>query len=662
MAHERFPLLLSPIRVGPLSLRNRLVWAAHGAGLAGKDYMPTEDQVGYFAERARGGVGLIVIGASHVMTNSIGFAFRNLVRDPRCIPGLRAIGDAVHTHGTRVMVQLVHQGRQGTSELTMEPLWAPSALPDTKGREVPKEMEPEDFDELVEHYVASARIAQEAGLDGVEVYAGHGYLLSEILSPHSNRRTDAYGSTQAQRTGFVIRILRSVREAVGADFVVGFRMNGDDLTEGGLTSDDAVRVARDVDAAGLADYIHVTAGTYNHETFIADNTQPPGPYVPYAAKIKRAVRAPVMAVNRITTPEQAEAILASGAADLIGMVRALVADPFLPRKAAEGRADDIRVCISCNQVCVQRIRRGLPIGCIYNPTAGEEQRFPESSLQKAAQRRRVLVVGGGPAGLEAARTGALRGHEVTLLEKGDEIGGQVAMFAREDSSASAFAQIARYYRLQLKQLGVDVRLGVAATPALVKAHAADAVIVATGSEPDRSGYVPARPNRLSLPGVDQDHVLTAWDVLLQRRPVGKRVVVYDEQSGPYTESVVEFLVRRGHEVTIVTRLPQFGLNTPAPNLGSQLRRLHSAGVRFRTLALVREILPRALVLEHAVTGAEEVCDGVDTVVLALYHRASAALYHALKGSGVALSRVGDAVAPRGIHAAVYEAHRLARML
>ncbi len=221
---QQFPLLLSPIQIGPLALKNRFVWAAHGAGLATKDFMPTEEQVGYFEERARGGVALIIIGATHVMRNSIGFLFRNLVRDPRCIPGLRKIGGAVHAHGTHLMVQLVHQGRQSTSDLTMEPLWAPSPLPDTKGREVPKEMEPEDFEELVGHYVACARIVQEAGLDGVEVYAGHGYLLSEVLSPHSNRRSDEYGSTQAQRTGFLLRILRSVREAVGREFAVGLRI------------------------------------------------------------------------------------------------------------------------------------------------------------------------------------------------------------------------------------------------------------------------------------------------------------------------------------------------------------------------------------------------------------------------------------------------------
>jgi 2,4-dienoyl-CoA reductase-like NADH-dependent reductase (Old Yellow Enzyme family) len=309
-------------------LRNRIVFLQHGNGLADHEFLPTERQAYYFAERAKGGAAVIILGASLVLKNAMSYFGRNLISDKRAIPGLKKIAEMVHEHGAKMFGQLSHQGRQTTSQISRLPAWAPSPIPCTVNREVPKEMEREDMEEVIDGFIRGARNEREAGFDGVEVYAAHGYLLSQFLSPHSNKRKDEYGGSFENRLRFPLEVIGAVRKEVGKDYVVGFRMNGDDLTPGGLSPEELKQVAIKVAGTGMIDYLSISAGTYNSRyLWISDMVFPPGPLVPLASGIKEVVDLPVICANRVNDPLQAEKILAEGHADLIGMCRALICDP-----------------------------------------------------------------------------------------------------------------------------------------------------------------------------------------------------------------------------------------------------------------------------------------------------------------------------------------------
>ena len=424
-----FDALLSPFRLKHLELKNRVMMTAHVTNMAPL-HLPTEQHVAYYRDRARGGIGLIVMGFPSVHPAGTNNVQEIAGYDPAIVPGLRAIADAVHEHGTPIIAQLGHAGRQGNSAYTMRPLMAPSPIPCPLNREMPKAMEAEDLDEVVEGHALAASHVQSAGLDGVEIHSAYGgYLLSSFLSPYMNEREDEYGGDLDGRMRLPLRVVHAVRDRVGPEYIVGMQINGDDFSPGGIELPEAQVIAQRLIATGALDYLVVKGSTY----FVADQNVPDWQHeralwLPLAAGIKSAVGAfPVFAVGRINDPAEANAVIERGQADMVAMTRQDIADPETVRKLVEGRAEDVRGCISCNQGCLDMLPKGRHITCIHNPAAGYEAELGIGTLRPATAPKRVVVVGGGPAGMKVAETAARRGHDVRLLERRDELGGQVRL-------------------------------------------------------------------------------------------------------------------------------------------------------------------------------------------------------------------------------------------
>jgi mycofactocin system FadH/OYE family oxidoreductase 2 len=653
---QPFPHLFAPLRLGPLTLRNRLVHAPHGTCLA-EGNLPSERHARYYAERARGGMGLIVVEALRVHpTSSFSTGSINGF-DPRIVPGLRRIAEAVHAHGAAVLAQILHAGRQMTSATSRVALLAPSPIPCAQNKEVPHEMDEDDIAEVIEGFVRATGFALEAGLDGVEIHGGHGYLLQQFLSPYSNRRTDRWGGSEDNRLRFPQEVIRRVRAAAGPGAVAGLRISGDEFTEGGLGLDDMVRLAPRLAAAGPLDYLSVSQSNYSgksYPTMIPDMHFPVAPYTHLAAAIRTAVPGvPIVTVARINSPEVAERVLAGGQADLVALARASIADPEFAAKARQGRAHEIRRCIACNQGCVGAVHYEKPLTCFVNPAAGREGDLGLGTLVRAEAPRRVWVVGGGPAGLEAARVAALRGHRVTLLERSGTLGGQLALAASVPCRES-LGEAVRHLAAEIDRGGVEVRLGVEVTPELVAREAPDAVVVATGS----AAHVPPLDgDGGAAAGI---RVLTTRQLLTERPELGPSVLLYDEDGHFHAAGVAEHLADLGKRVEVVTPYAFVGLKLPTVSLAGAHRRLREKRVRFTALTRLRGVRDGRVVLADAYTGEEEARAGIDAVVLAAGSRATDDLYRALAGRVAALYRAGDCVAPRTGVDAIRDGHLVGR--
>lgn len=650
--------LFSELKVGPVTLKNRIVFGPHGTGtMTSEKSLPTEQQVDYYVERAKGGVALIEVGGTEIHRNALVFSHLNLICE-EAIPWYQSMTSQVHAYGTKIILQLGHLGREMQGHFSREPIWAPSPIQSPYWRETPKEMEKEDIEEYFQAIKTSVEIAKKGGFDGVLVYTSQGYLMGQFLSPHTNKRTDEYGGSVENRTRLLRTVIDIVREVGGDDFLIGLKFQGDDFIDGGLTIDDTREIAQMI--GNKVHYYHVTASTYAHRHLhAADMSHPLGLLVPLASAIREVVDVPVFTANRVNDPVQAENIIADGHADGVSMVRALIADPEWPNKAKEGRLDDIRTCVACNLGCHNRLMKMVSVACIQNAAAGEEKQWGIGTLQRDAVGKRVVIVGGGPGGLEAARVAALRGAQVILFEKKDTLGGQVNL-ASKPEDRQELAGVIRFLTMQVEKLKVDVRLNTEATVEMVLAEKPDAVIIATGSTPLRTGYYAGRPRVEELPGVRQEHVITTWEAL-ENPPEDKNIVIIDDQPdgdfhGPVT---AELLADNGNKVTIVTRLSSVGLGIYFGSLPPLLQRLFSKGVNQIPMTYAIEIEESRIKVMHAFTGEESYLDA-DYVVLAMGNKANDDLYKALKGKVGQLSRVGDCAAPRAIINAVYEAHKAAR--
>jgi mycofactocin system FadH/OYE family oxidoreductase 2 len=651
MAHA-FRYLFTPFRVGGLTLRNRIYSTGHAEALA-EDGKPGPRLRAYHEAKARGGCALTIIGGSTSVHPSSPASAWNMIanHDDSIVPAYRAIAEALHRHECLVFSQLTHLGRRAQSDTeAWHVLLAPSQIPEKVHREVPHEIEPEQIAMLVRAFGDAARRCREGGLDGVELSFAHNHLVDQFWSPLFNRRTDEYGGSLDNRLRFAFEVLRETRRQVGRDWVVGARISGDELTDGGLTADDMAEIARRLAASGLVDFLSIIGGaahTYLLQAGAVPNmSYPNGVYVPLAAAIKAAVPdLPIFHATRIVDPVHADQILADGAVDVVGMTRALIADPDMPRKAREGRLDDIRQCVGANEGCIDRIYQGKPVTCIQNPMAGREAELGE--IPPATARRRVVVVGGGVAGLEAARVAALRGHRVVLLEKAGELGGQVLVAARAPARAD-YAGIVRFLVRQVEKHGVDCRLRAEATVETVLAETPDAVVVATGSHP----YVPP------LPGLDGKHVVTDRDVLLDRVEIGARVVLVDDVHTQQGLSTADYLLERGRRVEVVSRLFYPGQDVGITSIVPLYTRLFSRGVRLTPHVELVAVEGSTVVVANVYSGEERRIEGVDTVVLAMGARSTDALYRALRGRVAALHAIGDCVAPRGVHHAILEGTRV----
>ena len=654
-----YPTLFSPLTVGNITIRNRIMQSAHAKGWHKKEGL-SNDRDRYYAEaRAKGGAGLIITGnrlvhpTSNTFTRGYSYGYKKEMIEPDA-----AMTRTVHDHGGRIFAQLNHFGVNGTTS-SMDDyrvLWSSSTMKSPAFSETPKPMEKSDMIEVREGWAMSADYAKAANFDGVEVHLSHSYLLQQFISPFFNKRTDEYGGSLENRLRFPLEVIEEVRERVGNDFVVGIRLPLDEMVPGGMEVEEWLEVARRIAETGMIDYIMTTAATYHSVTYIMPPADiPDGWLLSRAKKLKEAIpELPIFAVGGIKDPAMAEQALADGSADMIAMTRQQIADPEYANKVRQGREDEITHCIRCNQGCIGRLFEGGPITCILNPTTGREQVFNENTITPATPTANWLVIGGGPAGMKAAVTLAERGHQVTLLEKDERLGGQINLILKTPRR-EVFHYIITDLSNQMKKLGVDVKLNTEATNELVQSLNPDGVILATGSQPDRTGFSVINPLVNVLPGHDQDNVVTGYEVLEDIDSIGQRVLILDDDGTRYTAGIAEVLVKSGRDVSLVTRysslLPRM---TQTLDLPVVYRQLFNEDLKYELNCWVKEIKKDKALIYNLYTSNEKEMGPFDNYVLITGHVANDALYHSLDIDADKLHRVGDCLAPRRIEHAIYE--------
>ncbi|HEX6660126.1 MAG TPA: mycofactocin system FadH/OYE family oxidoreductase 2, partial [Ilumatobacter sp.] len=633
--------------LGPVTTRNRIVFSAHLTNYA-RDGRPTEQHAAYYEARAAGGSGLII--TEEHSTHPTDWPYEKLIhgfhRD--VIPGYRRITDAVHRHRVPIFAQINHNGGQASSMYTRLPVWAPSPVADPLFREVPKAVTEADIEEIVAGYALVAEHCAEGGFDGIELQCSHSSIVRGFLSPATNRRTDGYGGSLENRARILREIVAAVRLVIGTRLALGVRLCGDELIDGGTTIDEAVEVARMVEAGGQVDYINTSIGVATATLFMIEASMhvPPGYALFIPSAIRQAVELPVVGVGRFKDPLQAERALAEGHCDLVGVVRGQIADAEFAAKARAGATDEIRLCLSCNQECVGRMGLNRWLGCIENPRTGRESRsvrHDRLTTNDSDKQKRVLVVGGGPAGLQAAISAAQAGARVIVWERDPEPGGQVRLAAVVPNRAE-LGDMIRNQVAECRRLGVSIECGVDAMPADVIAHGADHVVIATGA-------VAARPWWI---GRDVTNVADVRDVLRGEAAPSGSVIVVDEIGFHHATSVAELLADRGCAVEVVTPGMVVGQDLGITlDMEQWWMRATAKGIVQSTDLVPMGFDGTTLTLLHHPTGAMQ-SRLPDWVVLAVPAVPADGLYHELESAGIAVHRVGDCIAPRRAHAAVVE--------
>jgi 2,4-dienoyl-CoA reductase-like NADH-dependent reductase (Old Yellow Enzyme family) len=665
MALER---VLQPITVGGVKIPNRVVRTAHST-YSGPSY--SEQTIAYHVERARGGCGLTILQASAVHPSSL---LGKALYDDAVIPSLRALVEACRPHGMRIFQQLWHggnlyPGREG-------PPWAVSDRPGHTGiAGVP--MDEEQIGELIEAFASAALRCREAGLDGIEVHAAHGYLPHQFLSPHLNTRTDRWGGDFAGRSRFSIEVLRAIRKAAPG-FPVGVRLSVSDAPNG-ISVEDNIGLLEAFQAEGLIDFCSISKGDYyRQDTMLSGMHAPAGYELDTSVPVGAAARVPRIVVGRFRTLEEADQVIRAGETDMVAMVRALIADPALVRKTREGRPEQVRPCIACNQGCLGGSLRGEGLGCTVNPSVGSEALLSERLIAPTQAARRVLIVGGGPAGLEAARVCATAGHRVILAEASPNLGGAINV-ARRAPWLHTIGDITAWLEQEIYRLGVEVRLSSYLTAADVQAEGADVVMIATGAEPRMDGFQPFSPGEF-IRGVEQPHVISSTDLLTGRVPAARTALVVDSVGHYEALAAVEFLLSKGISTSFVTHsrsMSPYAETTwrDVPVLDRLYRLARVSAVEqggggerphFEHLTRHRvvEIEPGACLVAPTYAGPDQRRRVPAELVVVIAHAVpQRCLYDELRQKGETKPvLIGDAYAPRDLQRAIAHGHRAARAI
>lgn len=661
MKVEDLEMLFSPIKLRHLTVKNRIAVTAHATGMNPHGY-PSDQFIDYNAEKAKNGVGLLItMGSSSVHPTSPNSDWGGINNwDESIVPHFQKMSGVIKPHGAVLIAQISHKGRRSNRDITWMPVYAPSDIPEDVHQDMPHVIQPEDIDWLVDAYAQAALRLKKGGFDGCEISAAHGHLIDQFWSPISNTRTDEYGGSLENRMRFGMKVIDAVRETVGDDFIVGLRMTGDELTEGGLELEDLQEIALRSVEMDKIDYLNIIgsiANTEYHQALtVPSMNYPLGTFIELAGAIRsflndEGYEIPVLGCGRVVHPQQAEQILEEGQADFVGMNRALIADQELPKKAMEGRMDDIRMCMGANEGCIARIYAGKTMTCVQNPVAGREREL--ASYEQAEKKKKFVVVGGGPGGLETARMAALRGHDVTLIEKEDQLGGQIRL-AASTPNRDSYASSVEWLEGQARKLGVDIRTGTEATVASVLELSPDAVVIATGSK----GRYPTH-----LPGGDDPSIVTARDVLEDKAQVGENVLFIDDNHHQEGLSTAEKLADDGHEVTVISSSWIVGDEVDMTMRPDLYARLDELEVEIKPVTNVKEIHEDGSVLvEHYHSHREWEMGPYDTIVYAAKGVANDELWKQLKDQVPELHNIGDAFATRGLHDAVLEGTRVARAI
>jgi len=639
-------LVWSPLRLGPVVVRNRIVFSAHLTNYATQDGLPSEQHAAYYAARAAGGAGLII--TEEHSTHPTDWPYEKLIHGfkPEVLPGYRQMTEAVHAHRTPIFAQINHNGGQASSMFSRTPVWAPSPVADPLFREVPKAVSHAEIAEIIEGYGAVAARCAEGGFDGIELQCSHSSIVRGFLSPATNHRTDGYGGSLENRARLLLDLVGAVRTAIGPGLALGVRLCGDELIEGGTTIDEAVDVARMVEATGQVDYINTSIGVATASLFMIEASMHVAPgyamFIPSA--IRKAVDLPVVGVGRFKDPLQAERALEEGHCDLVGVVRGQIADADFVAKARAGHTDDTRLCLSCNQECVGRMGLNRWLGCIENPRTGRESEHG-GEVRLTSKPRSVLVVGAGPAGMQAAIAAARSGHRVTICERDHQPGGQIRLAASVPNRAE-FGDLVRNQTSECRRLGVSLETGVSIDAIEVRRRRADVVIVATGADPARPWWAGDAANVCDIRDVLEGAVSPSGDV-----------VVIDEIGFHHATSVAELLADRGCQVEVITPGMVVGQDLGITlDMENWWIRADAKGIVQSTELVPMGLEDGTLSLQHHPTGTM-VERRPDWVVCAVPGTPADGLYHELRAAGIEAVRVGDCVAPRRAHAAVVEGER-----
>ncbi|WP_322529258.1 dimethylglycine demethylation protein DgcA [Salinicola sp. LHM] len=685
MAYEA---LFKPIQIGKLTIRNRVVSTAHAEVYATDGGMTTERYVKYYEEKSKGGVGLAICGGSSpvsIDSPQQWWSSVNVSTD-RIIPHFQNLADAVHKHGGKIMIQITHMGRRSRWDgHHWSTLMSPSGIREPVHRATCKTIEEEEIWRVISDFAQGARRVKEGGLDGCELSAVHQHLIDQFWSPRVNKRTDQWGGSFENRMRFGMEVLKAVRAEVGEDFCVGMRICGDEFHPDGLSQDDMKQIAAYYDATGMVDFFGVVgSGCDTHDTLanvIPNMSYPPEPFLHLAAGIKEVVSVPVIHAQNIKDPTQAERVLEGGYVDLVGMTRAHIADPHLIAKVKAGNVDRIRQCVGANY-CIDRQYQGLDVLCIQNAaTSREYMGLPHIIEKTTGPLRRVVVVGGGPGGMEAARVAAERGHDVTLFEAQPQLGGQITLAAKAPQR-DQIAGITRWYEMELARLGVDIQLETRADDSMIRDRQPDVVVLANGGHPFLE--------QVSEWGAEEGLVVSSWDILSGKVEPGKNVLIYDTMCEFSGMSTADYCASQGATVEIVTDDTKPGVAIGGTTFPTYYRSLYqNAVVMTGDLALqkvYREGDKLVALLENEYTGEHEE-RVVDQVIVENGVRPDESLYYALKersrnrgqidlealyaiqpqptlseSGEFALFRLGDCVAPRNTYAAIYDALRLLKDL